>query len=246
MIRTRVIDDEAERRQAIISMLQGHCPNILIAGEADTVDSGIEAILAHQPDLILMDICLGKQLAFEILDVFEPVDFKLIFITSDKEYALRAIKYSALDYLLKPVALADLRKAIQKAEMQLMKELHLQLHELRLNMDSRERSRIVLRTAEKMHIIQIHNIVRCEASRNYSSFFLCDKRSIMVSQPMKEYEDMLLSHGFYRLHKSHIVNMEYVETYERSDGGHVVLTDGTRLPVADRKKADLLKYFNRF
>ncbi|HSG67645.1 MAG TPA: LytTR family DNA-binding domain-containing protein [Bacteroidales bacterium] len=246
MIRTLVIDDEKDCRDTTISMLREYFPKILVEGEADDVESGIAAILKYQPDLIILDICLGEGSAFDILNRFDPIDFRLIFMTELKEYALKAIKYSAIDYLLKPVSLDDLRSAIEKVEMLAMRELQLQVTELKQNMPAKPANRIVLRTADKLHLIQVNQIVRCEANRNYSNFYLRNKKKIVVSSPMKVYEKLLLDQGFFRLHKSHIVNISFIESYIKSDGGQVILTDGTRIPVADRKKAALMDLFNRF
>jgi two-component system LytT family response regulator len=162
------------------------------------------------------------------------------------EVKQKAIKFSALDYLLKPVSLPELRSAMDKAETQIIKDLNVQLAELNTNLQAINNKRIVLRTAEKLHLIPVHDIVRCEADRNYSNFFLTNGKKIIVSYPMKDYEDMLVEQGFFRLHKSHIVNLVFVETYVKSDGGYVILNDGSKLPVADRKKSSLLEIFSKF
>ena len=246
MIRTIIIDDEQSNREILSSMLQDHFPKADIVGEADSVGSGLEAIRQHSPDLVLLDIRMGDGEGFDILKQLGTIDFKVIFITAFEEYALKAIKFSALDYLLKPVSLPELRSAMNKAETQIIKDLNVQLAELNTNLQAINNKRIVLRTAEKLHLIPVHDIVRCEADRNYSNFFLSNGKKIIVSYPMKDYEDMLVEQGFFRLHKSHIVNLVFVETYVKSDGGYVILNDGSKLPVADRKKSSLLEIFSKF
>ena len=246
MIRTLIIDDDESNRQIITDLLQKNCPNVSIIGEADGVQSGFESIRQFSPDLVLLDIRMEDGEAFDLLDKLGNINFKIIFITGFEEYALKAIKFSALDYLLKPVSVDELKLAVNKAENQIIKDLHLQLAELNNNLQSINNKRIVLRTAEKLHMIPVHTIIRCEADRNYSKFFLENEKEIIVSYPLKDLEDMLIEQGFFRLHKSHIVNLSFVETYVKTDGGNVILSDGTSLPVADRKKSSFLKLFNKF
>lgn len=226
-------------------LLEKHFPNVAVVGTADGVESGFESIGRYSPDLVLLDIRMEDGLAFDLLNKLDHIDFKIIFITAFEEYALQAIKFSALDYLLKPVSLLELEAAITKAENQMIKDLHVQLAELNNNLQSINNKRIVLRTAEKLHIIPVQNIIRCEADRNYSRFYLENGKSIIVSHPVKEYENMLVEQGFFRVHKSHLVNLSFIEEYVKSEGGNVILTDGTSIPVAERKKNSLLSIFGR-
>jgi two-component system LytT family response regulator len=243
MIRTLIIDDEKNNRQMIADLLSAHFPNVLIVGEADGVKSGLEAIRHHSPELVLLDIRMEDGDAFDLLNQIGTINFKIIFITAYEEYALKAIKFSALDYLLNPIVLNELKAAIDKAEQQLIKDLQLQLSELSNNIQPNIKKRIVLRTAEKLHLIPVTEIVRCEAERNYSMFYLQNGKKIIVSHPMKDYEEMLSEQGFFRVHKSHMVNLSLVNSYLKSDGGYVVLNDGTELPVSIRKRNQLMKLF---
>jgi two-component system LytT family response regulator len=245
MIRTLIIDDEKNNREKIRRLLEDHFPNIQVVGEADRVRSGIESIFSNNPELVLLDIRLPDGDAFELLEQLDQVNFKIIFITAYEEYALKAIKFSALDYLLKPVLLDDLREAIAKAENQLMNELKLQLVELSSNLHRSSPKRIVLKTADKLHFIPVNEIMRCEADKNYTTFFLVEGEKIIVSRPIMDYEDILSEQGFYRLHKSHIVNLSCIKSYEKADGGTVILTDGTHVPVAMRKKNRMIELFNK-
>jgi two-component system LytT family response regulator len=243
MICTLIIDDELHNREVIRYILKEHCPNVEIIGEADSVKTGIKAISELKPDLVLLDIRLEDGNAFDLLDQVEKINFKIIFITAYEEYALKAIKFSALDYLLKPVTAEELIVAINKAENQYMRDLQIQLTELAHNLNKSVKKRIILRTAEQLHLIPVEDIVRCEADRNYSSFFLINGKKIVVSSPMKDFEDILTEQGFFRVHKSHIVNLNFVKSYIKSDGGYVLLTDGTDLPVSMRKKNQLMQLF---
>ncbi len=245
MIRTLIIDDEKNNRQLISDLLQKHFPNVSLIGEADGVKSGLESIRQLSPDLVLLDIRMEDGDAFDLLNRIGYINFKIIFITAYEEYALKAIKFSALDYLLKPVVLPELQLAIEKAEKQILKDLNLQLAELSNNIQPNQKKRIVLRTAEKLHLIPVREIIRCEAERNYSMFFLENGKKIIVSGPMKDFEDILCEQGFFRLHKSHLVNLSFVDSYVKSEGGHVLLTDGTKLPVAMRKRNQLMELFDK-
>ena len=245
MIRTLIVDDEANNRRNLRELLENHFPNMEVVGDADGVVTGLEAIIKNCPELVLLDIRLKDGDAFDLLNELGQITFKIIFITAYEEYALKAIKFSALDYLLKPVRLEDLREAIAKAESQILKELNLQLAELSNNLKPSQSKRIVLRTADKLHFIPVTEIMRCEADRNYTTFFLAEGRKIVVSGTMREYEDILSEQGFYRLHKSHIVNLSFIQSYEKADGGTVILTDGTHVPVAMRKKNQLIELFNK-
>jgi len=245
MIRIIIIDDEIHNRQMISDLLRKHFPNVSVIGEAGGVSSGIETIRQLSPDLVLLDIKMDDGDAFDLLNRIGNVNFKIIFITAFEEYALKAIKFSALDYLLKPVLLPELELAINKAEQQILKDLHLQLAELSNNIQPQQKKRIVLRTAEKLHLIPVMEIIRCEAERNYSMFFLENSKKIIVSRPIKDFEDILTEQGFFRLHKSHLVNTSFIDGYVKSEGGHVVLTDGTKLPVALRKRNQLIELFDK-
>lgn len=245
MIRTLIIDDELNNRNKIRELLQNNFPNIEVVGEAEGVQRGKSMISALSPDLVLLDIRLEDGDAFDLLKQIGNINFKIIFITAYEEYALKAIKFSALDYLLKPVLFEELQSAINKAEKQISHELNIQLAELSNNLNPSRNKRIVLKTMEKLHLVPTTEIIRCEADKNYTLFFLSDKRRIIVSGSIKDYEDILSEQGFFRVHKSHIINLSFVDSYVKSDGGSVLLTDGTFIPVAMRKKQQLIELFDK-
>ena len=187
MLRTLIIDDELSNRQFISGMLEQHFPNVEVIGEAEGVATGLEAIRNLSPDLVLLDIRMEDGEGFDILSQLGAIDFKIIFITAFEEYALKAIKFSALDYLLKPVSLPEMKKAIQKAENQIIKDLHVQLAELNTNLQSINNKKIVLRSVDKLQIIPVQEIIHAEADRNYSNFFINNGKMITVSYPLKDY-----------------------------------------------------------
>lgn len=245
MIRTLIIDDEENNRQRLQSLIFENFPTIQVVGEADGVKTGLKAINEHQPELILLDIRMMDGDAFDLLQKIKSIFFKIIFITAHEEYALKAFKFSALDYLLKPVTIEDLRTAFQRAENQLLAELKLQISTLNNNLQSTKNKTLALRTSDKIFFIETKDIIRCKSDRNYTFFYVNKQRKFIVSQPLKEYEAILQEHGFFRIHKSHMINLSYIESFDKADGGSIILKDKTELPVARRKKAELLEIFSR-
>jgi len=243
MIRTLIIEDENKNRIRLRRMTENHFPNISIVGEADGVETGLKAIKDHKPELVLLDIKLEDGDAFELLEKVDKIFFKIIFTTAFEEYALKAIKFSALDYLLKPVIVEELKVAIDKAESQILNDLKLQFSTLQLNLNSPKNKTIVLRTMEKIYLVEIMEIVRCESDGQYTRVFTREGKKYMVSNPMKEYEDILEDHGFFRIHKSHIVNLSFIDSFDKE--GYVILKDNTSLPVARRKRNELIEVMTK-
>lgn len=246
-VRTLLIDDEKPARRALRTILEMRCPEVDIIGEADSVPTGLQAIRELQPDLVLLDIMLKDQTGFDLLKQLPEIDFKLIFITAHEDFAIRAFRYSALDYILKPVDSTELVAAIAKVREVLgVDDLRLRLSTLMENMAVREKPRkIALRSVERINIVDLHEIVRCASERNYTRFFLADGSSLLVSRTMKDYADLLEQSGFFRVHHSHLINLEHLVAYEKADGGFVTLSDNSSVPVANRRKDQLLRYLDR-
>ena len=245
MISTLIIDDQEINRLHLKQMVKEHFPYIKIVGEADGVENGITAIIKHKPDIVLLDIKMTDGDAFDLLERINSISFKIIFVTAYEEYALKAIKFSAMDYLLKPVSVDDLKAAFLKAENQLLTDLKVQLSNLQSNLQATKDKTLVLRTSEKIFLININDIVRCEAGGSYTYFFINKQKKHIVSQPMKEFEELLTDSGFIRVHKSHLINISYIESFDKSDGGFVILKDETEIPVSRRKKNELLEVFSK-
>lgn len=241
MIRTLIIDDEIKNRNRLNRMIRDHFPNILVIGEAESVKSGVEAIQKLKPELVLLDIKMPDGDAFDLLNRLDSIFFRIIFITAYEEYALKAIKHSALDYLVKPVIIEDLRTAFEKAEAQILNDLRVQLSTLQLNLQSPKHRTLVLKTLDKIYLVEIMEIIRCESDGPYTRIYTREGKRYMVSNPMKEYEDILEDHGFFRIHKSHIVNLSFIESFDKE--GYIILKDNTTLPVSRRKKTELIEKF---
>ncbi len=239
-----IIDDETRARKGIINILKLSSMDVIIVGEADGVVAGIEAIIKHKPDLVLLDIDMPDGTGFDLLKGLDYIDFKVIFITAYEEYAVKAFEISAVDYILKPADPQKLLNAIIKAKEMVEKEsVSLKLNALFANLDAvkSDSKKLVLKTAEKIFIISTHDIVRCESDMGYTQFFLVDGRNILMSKNLKDYEVILDGLGFFRIHQSHLINLKFIDYYDKTEGGSVIMKDGSMLPLARRKKESFLK-----
>jgi two-component system LytT family response regulator len=244
MIRTIIIDDESRSRETLREMLRLYCKGIEVVAEADSIKSGTEAIARHIPDLVLLDIKMPDGTGFDLLRTIMPISFRIIFVTAYEEYAIKAFRYNALDYLTKPIDPAELQSAIDKATATIENEnINERLKKLLLDYmkpQPAENRRLVLKTAETIHIVDIDKIIRCESARNYTVFYMENKEKILISKSIKEFSDTLESHDFHRVHHSHLINLKYLVKFKR-DELMCVLSDNTEIPVATRKRDELLK-----
>ena len=248
LLRIIIVDDEKRIRSSLSNILQMYYPSATVVAEAEDVDSALEVIKLHKPDVVLLDIKMPGGSGFDLLKQLIPFSFKVIFITAFDEFAVQAFKFSALDYLLKPVNPDELVSALDRANEQLNSEqITLKLNAFISNMSglTRETKKIVLNTQDTIHIINLVDIVRCEADRNYTRFVLANGKSILVSGSLKEYDDMLSPFGFCRSHHSHLVNLTYIDRFEKRDGGKLIMKDGSEALVASRRKDILLTALNK-
>lgn len=244
MISIVVIDDEQRARETVIKILGLSSLDYTLAGEADSVQSGFDVIVQKRPDLVLLDINLPDGTGFDLLKKFDKIYFRVIFITAHEEYALKAFKFSALDYILKPISSATLIQSVEKAEETIRKdETGVKFSALLSNLEKIRK--IVLKTAESIHIVQIKDIVRCESDVNYTRFFMANGGKLLVSKTLKEFAEMLEPSGFFRPHQSHLVNLDHILRFDKGEGGHLVMDDGSIVPVSQRKREELFDIFSR-
>jgi len=238
-----IVDDEPAVRNTISILLKQNFPDITVSAQAGSVGEGYAAVMEHQPDLLFLDVELPDGLGFDLLKKVSPVHFRTIFITGHQEYALDAIKVSAIDYILKPIDLDELRSAIEKArEVVNQEEEQMKLLALSENLQGKKvLKRIILRTADALQLISVSDIIRAEAESNYTHFHLAGGKHIMVSRTLKEYEAMLSGSGLIRVHQSHIVNLNYIDKFMKHDGGYLQLKDGTSVPVSSNLKQIVLQ-----
>lgn len=246
MITALLIDDDQNLRNGMKGLLARYAPEIHILGEADSVKTGIEAIDKLKPQVVFLDIQLGDGTGFDILEQLALKNGKssshIVFITAHEQYAIKAFRFSALDFLLKPVDPEELQKVVEKIKNVLKQNdgyahIDLLLENIRKKVDNFKR--IALSTSDGIHLFEISDIIRCESEDNYTKFYIKNNRPIMISKTLKEYEEMLTEHGFERIHQSHLINLSYLKSYIKKDGGYVVMADNSNLPISQRKKERL-------
>lgn len=243
MLRAIIIDDIHSIREKNIALIAKYCPNVAIIAEADSVASGVEAIRKYVPELVFLDVEMGDGTGFDLLQQLSPVTFKVIFITAYQEFAVKAFRFSAIDFLLKPIDPEELVTAVKKAEETVGKDMmELQFSTLFTNLARPKNiSKLILRTAEKIYSVNVEDIIRCESEKNYTTFHLNGGQKLLVSTTLKEYETMLLPMGFFRSHQSHLINMLYFDHYVKGDSNTIVMKDKSGVPLAIRKKEEFLQ-----
>ena len=245
MITTLLIDDEPKIRSLLKNTIDIFCPELKVIGEADSVKSGISAINSHQPQLVLLDINLGNNTAFDLLQQLTDKRFKIIFITAHHEHAVKAFKFSAIDFILKPIDPEELQKAVTRAITAIKeKEDYLKLEVLfnHINNTSDANKKLVIKGENKYHIVQVNNLIRCESDRNYTFLFLNTGQKIIASKTLKEFTELLESFGFIRVHHSHLINVNYINSFEKKRGGNVIMQDNSSIPIAPLKRKFLIDY----
>ncbi len=247
MLRVLIIDDESKIRMMVAKIIKTYCNDIGLIAEASGVEEGYQRILDMNPDLVLLDIKMGDGSGFDLLEKFEKIDFKIIFITAFQEYALKAIKFSALDYIVKPIDPEELITAVNNAKTQLNIANETQLALLKEGLSNRDMHdrKILLKTAENIHLVMLSNVCYCEADGGYTRFYTDAGQKVLVSKPLSEYEALFREYGFFRVHKSFLVNLHMVERFEKEDGGYLVLTDEMKVPVASRKREQLINLLGK-
>jgi len=248
MIRTIIIEDEPVSREMLTLMLQRHKADIEIVDTCSNPTDGIESIALHQPDLIFLDIQMPKMNGFDMLKKIPNINFEVIFTTAFDQYAINAIRTSALDYLLKPVDDEDLSAAIEKCrERMAEKKSKHQFDHLFNNLSNKNPldKTLALSASDGITFVKMSDILRVEANGRYAKFYLLNKDTIVVSKTLGDFEDILSANQFFRIHDSSIINLNHIKKYIRGDGGTVVLSDNTELDVARRRKDDFVKLIPR-
>lgn len=238
-----LIDDMSDARETLKTELAAWCPEVSILGEAVGVVSGAKLIRETKPQLVFLDIQMNDGSGFDLLEILGEAsrDFAVIFITGSDEFAIRAFRYSAIDYLLKPIDPDQLQEAVAKA-IQSPKTQSAQVDSLLRQVKHGEvPTRLALHTMDKVYVVPISDIVRCESSANYTIFYLKDARQLLVTRTLKEFDQMLSDMKFLRVHQSHLVNSSYIREFNKGDGGYLIMTDESEVPVSSRKRAGLLQ-----
>ncbi len=245
MIKAVIVDDSPEARESLSADLKRWCPDVHLLGQAGSMAEGLKVLRELKPDVVFLDIQLGDGDGFGLLEQLGETETKVIFTTGNDNYGIRAIKFSALDYLLKPVDPDELVAAVEKLAQEKKKQsisenIKLLTEHLRPTTPGTIK-RLALNSADKVQVINIADIIRCESERNYTTFFLKGGKQIVVTKTLKEYEDLLEPCGFVRIHHSHLINLEHLKEFIKQDGGYALMDDNAHVPVSVRKKEDLLR-----
>jgi two-component system LytT family response regulator len=242
MIRALVIDDVKNARELLIRYLSNYCPEIEVVAEAGGVTSGLEAISKYSPDVVFLDILMADGTGFNLLEKLGKITFKTIFVTAYSDFAIKAFKFSAVDYLLKPIDIEELKTAVKKIGLSPALHSSKEMIDVLLDNISNHKNtsgNIVLSSQENSRIVRIDEIVRCEARDNYTLFNLLGGEVILVTKTLKEYDELLSEYGFVRVHKSHLINSSYIQKYIKSDKSYLVTIDNSQVPVSLRKKKEV-------
>ncbi len=245
MIRALIIEDEQHCIDRLTSLITDRCKDsVLLLGAFTSVEDGKQAIAKHQPDVVFLDVQIKDKTGFDLLQHLNDVKFEVIFTTAFEKYAVQAFKFSAIDYLLKPVDPDDLLRAVDKLKEKLAGgEMSQKLDVLFHNLKSIEGAskRISIPTINGLIFLQVADIIRCQSDVNYTDIFLRDRKKITVARTLKDFEELLIEYNFYRVHNSHLINLAHIKEYNKGKGGYVSMVDGSEVEVSSRRKADFLK-----
>jgi two-component system, LytTR family, response regulator len=247
---TVIIDDEHDAVDFIASIIGEYCQGLEVMGTAHNVSEGVKVIKEIKPDLVFLDVEMPNGTGFDLLTHFPEKDFDVIFITAFNHYAIKAIKFSAVDYILKPININEFIESVNRViskrstNQSIGKENFEALLE---NLRSSHPTRLVIPTSDGREYLDPNTIIRIEADRSYSWFFINDKRKILVSKHLKEFQELLSdSRNFFRPHNSHLINLDFVKKYIRIDGGYIEMTDGAQIPVSRNRKDLFLAHMSRY
>ncbi len=241
-IKALIVDDEINNRENLNSLVREYCKEVEVIGMADSVDAAFRIIKSNKPDLLFLDIKMPKKNGFALLEQLGDIDFEVIIVTAYDQFAIQAIKFCAIDYLLKPINVVELSQAVdnvskrldQKQENERLKQLVSQLNNQGLS------TKIGLASQNKIDFVEIARITRCEADNNYTHVYLDNLEKMTISKTLKEFEELLGDHGFIRIHQSHLVNSAHIKSLQKSDGGYVQMLDDSIVPISRTRKNEIV------
>lgn len=238
-----VVEDNSLALEMLVNDISTHHKEIEIIGTAKSVIEAAKLLQSKKPDILFLDIMLGDGTGFDLLEIIPNLTSKVIFVTASDAHAVRAFKFAAIDYILKPYSIEDLNDSIQKAKKQIEPQKE-QLSVLKqaVNNPKSNLNKISLYTQNKIIVVNIEDIIRCKSDNNYTTFYFKDNSKILVSKTLKYYADMLIEVGFIRVHQSHLINKQQIKEFIKSDGGYIILNNNTNIPVSVRKKAEVIDY----
>jgi len=246
---TVIIDDEPDAVEFIYSIIGEYCPGLEVCGKAHNIKDGVNLINEIKPELVFLDVEMPNGTGFDLLTNFPQKDFDVIFITAFNHYAIKAIKFSAVDYILKPINIHEFIESVNRV---LLKRetssisMNENFESLLENLRTAHPTRLVIPTSDGREYLNPKDIIRIEADRSYSWFFINDKRKILVSKHLKEFQDLLNDRNFFRPHNSHLINLDFVKKFVRHDGGYIEMTDGSQIPISRNRKDLFLAHMSRY
>ncbi len=248
MLKAIIVDDEEKNREGLARMIDQFCHDISVVGKAESVATARSAIESHQPDIVFLDIEMPGGNGFSLLEEMPNPNFQVIFTTAHADYAIKAIKFAALDYLLKPININELKTAVEKAilSMNVVQDDNLLKKKFEVLKDNRKNEgfdfeKIALPTSDGIDFYEISEILRCEADRAYCKFHMLNGQKVVVSKPLKEFEDLLEECNFFRVHKSNMINLRQIKKYVKGKGGYLILSDDSHVDVSVRRKEALME-----
>jgi two-component system LytT family response regulator len=242
MFKAIIIDDVEQARKTLLQDILDYCPEVEVIGEASGVVEGAKVLKQLKPDLVFLDIQMQDGSGFDLLEIVKEEKLKVIFTTASDAHAIKAFRFSAIDYLMKPIDPDELKQAVSKLNQNIhSSKSSLEMLSDSLKLKNRKQEKLALHTLEKIHVVNISDIIRCEANANYTEFFFSNNKKMLVTKTMKDFEEMLSEHDFYRVHHSHLVNTKYIKEFIKADGGYIVMNDNSNIPVSSRKKHDVMR-----
>ncbi|MFD2100623.1 LytR/AlgR family response regulator transcription factor [Flagellimonas iocasae] len=248
ILKVVIIEDEKHSRETLRSMLEEFCQDVKVIATAGSVKEAVKVLSIYSPDVVFLDIELQPGLGFDVLEQIKEPSFEIIFTTAFEKYAIKAIKFSSLDYLLKPIDLDELQDAVEKARNQIDTNVYRQQIDTlmeSLSKGSNKQEKICLATTAGMEFIAIQDIILCKADGSYTCFVLKNKKTLLVSKHLKEYENLLADQQFMRVHNSFLINLNEVKKYIKSDGGYIIMSNNMNVSISPRKKDDLIEAMKR-
>jgi two-component system, LytTR family, response regulator len=238
MFKAIIVDDEVKSRESLKILVEDFCEGLEVKALCQNVREAIDAIETVKPDVVFLDIHLQRESGFDLLTSLKTFNFAVIFTTAYSEYAIKAFKFSAIDYLLKPIDIEELRNAIKKLEKRGSSNIEERINHLIQNLGQHggENFKLALPTSDGLIFVKVSEILYCEASSNYTEVYMSDNKKHLVSRTLKEYEDILSEQNFFRIHNSYLINLNRIKKYVRGEGGYVVMNNDISLDVSKRKK----------
>lgn len=241
MIHAIIIDDIEQARITLKKDLETYAPEVVVIGEASGVLDGAKLLKKVKPDVLFLDIQMQDGSGFDLLDILSDIHFNIIFITASDAYAIKAFQYAAINYLVKPVDPDKLIASIEQLKTRRTNEFEkYKLLNDSLKSNTKNQTKLALNTQEKIHIVNIADVIRCESDGNYTEFYFTQHKKILVTKTMKDFEEILTRHGFYRVHQSHLINTKFIKEFIKTDDV-LLMEDDTQIPVSSRRRADVIK-----